>query len=74
MLAATVGTTIEDAFGFHAVTNDLTAAVCTHGCQRMDGTLETVENVQFASHAHFKTFIVFVSADLTSAEIVISLI
>jgi hypothetical protein len=73
MLTGTMGTTIEGAFDFHAVTDDLTPAVRTFGRQRMDGTFKTVKDMHFASHAHFKTFIVFVSADLTSAEIVISL-
>jgi hypothetical protein len=70
MLAGTVGTTIEDPFGFHAVTNDLTSAVSTFGRKRVDGAFKTVEYMRFTIvHAHLKTFIIFVSAQLTFTEV-----
>jgi hypothetical protein len=68
MFTGTMGTTEEDTFDFHAVTNDLTSAVSTFGYQRVDGTFETIKHMRFASHAYFKTFIVFVSANFTGAD------
>jgi hypothetical protein len=70
MLAGTVGTAIEDPFGFHAVTNDLTPTVSARGRKRVDGTFETIEYMRFTIvHAHLKTFIIFVSAQLTFTEV-----
>jgi hypothetical protein len=42
------------------------------GCQRMNGTFETVKYMRFTSHAHFKTLIVFVSADLAFVDVAIA--
>jgi hypothetical protein len=42
--------------------DDLAAAVRTPGRQGMDGALETVENMDFAIHAHFKGFVVVITA------------
>ena len=72
MLAGAVGTAEEDTVDFHAVTNDLTSTVRAFGRQCVDGTFETVEHMRFAIHSYFKTFIVFVAADLTGADVVIA--
>ena len=72
ILTRTMGATIKDAVHLCAVTNDLTSAVGTPGCQCMDRTFKTVEYMRFAIHPYFKTFIVFVSANLTSAEMAIA--
>jgi len=72
VLTRTMRATVKDTVHLCAVTDDLTPAVGTLGCQRMDGTFETVEDVRFTIHADFKTFIVFVAADLTGADVAIA--
>ena len=69
MLVGTMGTAIEDPFGFHAVTNDAAPAVGAGGRKRMDGAFETVEYMRFTTHSHLKPFIVFVSAHITFAKL-----
>jgi len=72
VFTGTMGTAEENAFDFHAVTNDLASAVSTLGRQRVDGTFETVEHMRVTSQAHFKTFIVFVSAHFTCADVAVA--
>jgi hypothetical protein len=72
MFADTVRATEEDAVNFHAVANDLTSTVSTFGRKCVDGTFETVEYVRFAVHAHLKTFVIFVPADLAFAGVTVA--
>jgi len=72
MRTGTVGTAEEDIIGFHAMTNDLTTTVGAFGGKRVDGTFETIEDMGFTIRAHLKTFIVFVSAHLTHADVAIA--
>src|SRR6266571_7206900 len=52
----------ELAFLFEAVTEDMNAAIVAGWSQRMDRTLEAVEGVGGAVHAHLKRLVVVVSA------------
>jgi len=72
MHTGAVGTAEEDTVDFHTVTDDLTSAVRAFRRQRMDGTFETVEYVRFVVHAHLKTFVIFVPADLAFAGVTVA--
>jgi hypothetical protein len=69
MLLGTVGATVEDTIFFHAVTDDAAATMRTSGCQGVDRTFKAVKDMSLTADSHFKTFIVNVSAHLTSHTI-----
>jgi len=66
MLLGTVCTAIKNAIRFHAVTNDSAAAMRASGRQRVDGTLETVEDMRSAAHTNLKTLIINIPTNLAS--------
>src|SRR5262245_15267131 len=53
---------------FHAMTDDLAAAVFAGGRQRMDGALEAVEDVRFPGRDQLERLVVLVAADFTLAH------
>jgi hypothetical protein len=63
-----MGTAIKDAIGLHAVTDHPTATMGACGGERMDRTFETIEDVRLSLHSDFKTLIVDITADFTSAS------
>jgi len=72
VLAGTVRTAVEDAFGFHAMANDLASTMSAFWRKSMDGAFETVEYVRFSARSDLKASVVFVSAYLAFAEMPIA--
>jgi len=55
MLARAMCAAIEFAIAnFHTVPDDLTSTMRALGCQRVNGTFETVEHMRLSAQLHFK--------------------
>jgi hypothetical protein len=72
ILTCTMGATVKDAVHLCAMTDDLTPTVGAFWRKRVDGTFKAVEDMRLTIQAHFKAFIVFVSANFTRAEVAIA--
>ena len=58
----TVGTTVERTSNFYAMADYSAAAMRACGCEKLDRTLEGIEDVALPGHTHFERFIVIISA------------
>jgi hypothetical protein len=60
--------TEEGTFLFEPVTDNMNAAIVAGWSEGMDRTLEAIEGVGLAVHAHLKRFVVVVSAGFASGH------
>jgi hypothetical protein len=69
MLASAVGATKQGIRRFHTVTNNTAATMGTRRRKRMDRALETVEDMSFTAHLHFKAFVIPVATDFAGRRL-----
>ena len=63
-----MGTTKNLAVGFHSMSDDPAAAVGANRRQRVNGTLEAVEDVHAAVKVNLERLVVVVAADFTGCH------
>jgi hypothetical protein len=68
VLVGTMCTAEKDTVHLHAMTKDTASAVGTGGRQGMDGTFKAIEYMRFTILAHFKAFVILVSAHLANSQ------
>ena len=56
-----MGTTVNDALLFHAVSDDLAKTMRANDRQRLNGAFEGVKRVGFARHRYFERFVIIIS-------------
>src|SRR5262249_19523677 len=69
LLVGTMSAAEETAAGFHAVADNLAAAMFTLGRERMNRAFEAIEITRDSGHHDFQRFVVFVAADFASVHI-----
>ena len=67
-LARAVHTTKDFSLRFRTMADNTAVAVRANRCQRVDRTLETVENVTFSAHDNLKRFVIIVLANFASSH------
>src|SRR5215216_3505535 len=65
VLLRTVGTTVENAVGFHPMTDNTAATVGAGGRQSVDCALETIKYMGCVADTDFKAFVVYVATYFT---------
>ena len=60
-----IGAAIEGAISLNPVTDDAAIATRTHGCERVNPTLEAVKDISLAGLSDLKGSVIVVTADFT---------